>query len=116
MGYILYVEILINNTVQVSFWRLLVIHANSLSLRGLPSSFKGAHGKIHYRLSGKLSRSKRAASKAEAKFTFVARADYDHSTLMVWSQLDQKNIQSLILMHEIQNRHMWTNNNNINNK
>lgn len=58
----------------------------SLSLRGLPSSFKGAHGKIHYRLSGKLSKSKRAASKAEAKFTFVARADYDHSTLMVWSQ------------------------------
>ncbi len=86
MGYILYVEILIYNTVHVAFWRLLVINAKSLSLRGLPSSFKGAHGKIHYRLSGKLSRSKRAASKAEAKFTFVARADYDHSTLMVWSQ------------------------------
>lgn len=54
------------------------------TLRGLPSSFKGAHGKIHYRLLGKLSRSLRAASKAEAKFNFVARADYDQSTLMVW--------------------------------
>ncbi|XP_042585652.1 arrestin domain-containing protein 3 isoform X1 [Cyprinus carpio] len=54
----------------------------SLSFRGLPSSFKGAHGKIHYRLSAKLSRSMRATSKAEAKFTFVARADYDRSTLM----------------------------------
>ncbi|KAF4109976.1 arrestin domain-containing protein 3 [Onychostoma macrolepis] len=56
--------------------------AFQLPYQGLPSSFKGAHGKIHYRLSAKLSRSMRAASKAEAKFTFVARADYDQSTLM----------------------------------
>ncbi|XP_043102479.1 arrestin domain-containing protein 3 [Puntigrus tetrazona] len=50
--------------------------------QGLPSSFKGAHGKIHYQLLGKLSRSMRSASEAKAKFTFVAKADYDHSTLM----------------------------------
>ncbi|XP_018963868.1 arrestin domain-containing protein 3 isoform X2 [Cyprinus carpio] len=56
--------------------------AFQLPYQGLPSSFKGAHGKIHYRLSAKLSRSMRATSKAEAKFTFVARADYDRSTLM----------------------------------
>ncbi|XP_067249885.1 arrestin domain-containing protein 3 [Chanodichthys erythropterus] len=56
--------------------------AFQLPYQGLPSSFKGAHGKIHYRLLGKLSRSLRAASKAEAKFTFVAKADYDQSTLM----------------------------------
>ncbi|XP_026105762.1 arrestin domain-containing protein 3-like [Carassius auratus] len=56
--------------------------AFQLPYQGLPSSFKGAHGKIHYRISAKLSRSMRAASKAEAKFTFVARADYDQSTLM----------------------------------
>ncbi|KAK2898564.1 hypothetical protein QQF64_032202 [Cirrhinus molitorella] len=56
--------------------------AFQLPYQGLPSSFKGAHGKIHYRLLAKLSRSMRAASKAEAKFTFVAKADYDRSTLM----------------------------------
>ncbi|XP_016136628.1 arrestin domain-containing protein 3-like [Sinocyclocheilus grahami] len=56
--------------------------AFQLPYQGPPSSFKGAHGKIHYRLLAKLSRSMRAASKAEAKFTFVARADYDQSTLM----------------------------------
>ncbi|XP_016315239.1 arrestin domain-containing protein 3-like [Sinocyclocheilus anshuiensis] len=56
--------------------------AFQLPYQGLPSSFKGAHGKIHYRLSAKLSRSMRAASKTEAKFTFVARADYVQSTLM----------------------------------
>ncbi|XP_056320354.1 arrestin domain-containing protein 3 [Danio aesculapii] len=56
--------------------------AFQLPNEGLPSSFKGVHGKIHYRLLAKLSRSFRAASKAEVKFTFVARADYDLSTLM----------------------------------
>ncbi|XP_016331565.1 arrestin domain-containing protein 3-like [Sinocyclocheilus anshuiensis] len=56
--------------------------AFQLPYQGPPSSFKGAHGKIHYRLLAKLSRSMRAASKAEAKFTFVASADYDQSTLM----------------------------------
>ncbi|NP_001017785.1 uncharacterized protein LOC550482 [Danio rerio] len=55
--------------------------AFQLPNQSLPSSFKGVHGKIHYRLMAKLSRSFRAASKAEAKFTFVARADYDTSTL-----------------------------------
>ncbi|XP_016372505.1 arrestin domain-containing protein 3-like [Sinocyclocheilus rhinocerous] len=56
--------------------------AFQLPYQGPPSSFKGAHGKIHYRLLAKLSRSMRVASKAEAKFTYVARADYDQSTLM----------------------------------
>ncbi|XP_067269901.1 arrestin domain-containing protein 3 [Pseudorasbora parva] len=56
--------------------------AFQLPHQGLPSSFKGAHGKIHYRLLAKLSRSLRAACKTETKFTFVARADYDQSTLM----------------------------------
>lgn len=56
--------------------------AFQLPYQGLPSSFKGAHGKIHYRLQAKLSRSLRAASKTETKFNFLARADYDQSTLM----------------------------------
>ncbi|XP_073674716.1 arrestin domain-containing protein 3 [Garra rufa] len=56
--------------------------AFQLPYQGLPSSFKGAHGKIHYRFLAKLNRSMHATSKTEAKFTFVARADYDRSALM----------------------------------
>ncbi|KAA0714047.1 Arrestin domain-containing protein 3 [Triplophysa tibetana] len=56
--------------------------AFQLPYQGLPSSFKGAYGKIDYRLSANLSRSLRAASKAEVKFTFVSQADYDQPTLM----------------------------------
>ncbi|XP_077080570.1 arrestin domain-containing protein 3 [Siphateles boraxobius] len=56
--------------------------AFQLPYQGLPSSFKGAHGKIHYRLQAKLTRSLRAVSKTETKFNFLARADYDQSTLM----------------------------------
>ncbi|XP_051525156.1 arrestin domain-containing protein 3-like isoform X2 [Myxocyprinus asiaticus] len=56
--------------------------AFQLPYQGLPSSFKGANGKIHYRLLAKLSRSLHAASKSETKFTFVSRADYDQTTLM----------------------------------
>ncbi|TRY85486.1 hypothetical protein DNTS_015649 [Danionella cerebrum] len=56
--------------------------AFQLPNQGLPSSFKGVHGKIHYRLHAKLCRPFRASNKAETKFTFVARADYDHSTLI----------------------------------
>ncbi|KAI7797822.1 arrestin domain-containing protein 3 [Triplophysa rosa] len=50
--------------------------------QGLPSSFKGAHGKIVYRLLANLSRPLHAASKTEVKFTFVSQADYDQPTLM----------------------------------
>lgn len=56
--------------------------AFQLPYQGLPSSFKGAYGKIHYRLSANLSRPLCAASKAEVKFTFVSRADCDQPTLM----------------------------------
>ncbi|XP_026115336.1 arrestin domain-containing protein 3-like [Carassius auratus] len=71
-----------NGSVTLVAGRHVFPFAFQLPYQGTPSSFKGAHGKIHYRLLANLSRSMRAASKAEAKFTFVARADYDQSTLM----------------------------------
>uniref|UniRef100_A0A8C1CRD1 Zgc:110353 n=1 Tax=Cyprinus carpio carpio TaxID=630221 RepID=A0A8C1CRD1_CYPCA len=71
-----------NGSVTLVAGRHVFPFAFQLPYQGPPSSFKGAHGKIHYRLLANLSRSMHAASKAEAKFTFVARADYDQSTLM----------------------------------
>nr|XP_023858405.1 arrestin domain-containing protein 3 isoform X2 [Salvelinus alpinus] len=41
----------------------------------MPSSFKGAWGKILYTLEAKLSRSMRISSKARAEFPFVSKAD-----------------------------------------
>ncbi|XP_050973269.1 arrestin domain-containing protein 3 isoform X2 [Labeo rohita] len=71
-----------NGSVTLVAGRHVFPFAFQLPYQGLPSSFKGAHGKIHYRLLAKLNRSMRGASKAEAKFTFVAKADYDRSTLL----------------------------------
>ncbi|XP_014027811.1 arrestin domain-containing protein 3 isoform X1 [Salmo salar] len=43
--------------------------------QAMPSSFKGAWGKILYTLEAKLSRSMRISSKARAEFPFVSKAD-----------------------------------------
>ncbi|XP_065103999.1 arrestin domain-containing protein 3-like [Paramisgurnus dabryanus] len=63
--------------------------AFQLPYQGLPSSFKGTHGKIRYRLSAKLSRSLWPAIKAEAKFSFVSKDDYNQPTVMA-PQRDSK--------------------------
>ncbi|XP_056629343.1 arrestin domain-containing protein 3 [Triplophysa dalaica] len=55
--------------------------AFQLPYQGLPSSFKGAYGKIDYRLSANLSRPMRSASKAKVHFTYVSKSDYDQPTL-----------------------------------
>ncbi|KAJ8380579.1 hypothetical protein SKAU_G00013570 [Synaphobranchus kaupii] len=48
----------------------------------MPSSFKGAFGKIVYTLEAKLSRSMRAPSKTKTKFTFLSNQDQDSPQLM----------------------------------
>ncbi|KAJ8380586.1 hypothetical protein SKAU_G00013640 [Synaphobranchus kaupii] len=48
----------------------------------MPSSFKGAHGKIVYTLEAKLNRSMRAPSKTKTKFTFLSRTAQDTPPLM----------------------------------
>ncbi|KAJ8414922.1 hypothetical protein AAFF_G00024450 [Aldrovandia affinis] len=50
--------------------------------RNMPSSFKGAHGKIIYSLEAKLSRSMRVPSKAKTEFTFLSKADMEFPQLM----------------------------------
>uniref|UniRef100_A0A674DBW2 Zgc:110626 n=1 Tax=Salmo trutta TaxID=8032 RepID=A0A674DBW2_SALTR len=51
------------------------IYEVTLCLQAMPSSFKGAWGKILYTLEAKLSRSMRISSKARAEFPFVSKAD-----------------------------------------
>uniref|UniRef100_A0A8C6TXR7 Arrestin C-terminal-like domain-containing protein n=1 Tax=Neogobius melanostomus TaxID=47308 RepID=A0A8C6TXR7_9GOBI len=43
--------------------------------QNMPSSFKGAHGKIRYTLEANLSRSMRMDSKAKAEFNLVSKSD-----------------------------------------
>ncbi|XP_048843095.1 tyrosine-protein phosphatase non-receptor type 23-like isoform X6 [Brienomyrus brachyistius] len=48
----------------------------------MPSSFKGAHGKVEYKLEAKLSRSWRLPSNAASEFTFVSKPEMGVAHLM----------------------------------
>ncbi|XP_072559885.1 arrestin domain-containing protein 3-like [Paramormyrops kingsleyae] len=48
----------------------------------MPSSFKGAHGKVEYKLEAKLSRSWRLPSNAASEFTFVSKPEMSLAQLM----------------------------------
>lgn len=53
-----------------------------LSYRELPSSFRGSHGKIVYRLEANLSRSVRKDSKAKAEFTLIHKRNLDGELML----------------------------------
>ncbi|XP_031421533.1 arrestin domain-containing protein 3 isoform X2 [Clupea harengus] len=50
--------------------------------KDMPSSFKGCHGKIRYKLLAKLNRSMHVPKKAETHFTFVSKANMADPELM----------------------------------
>lgn len=51
--------------------------------RRLPSSYKGAYGKIIHKVKAELKQSMRLTKKAKAHFTFVSKADMGIPGLMV---------------------------------
>ncbi|XP_034547451.1 uncharacterized protein LOC117818610 [Notolabrus celidotus] len=54
--------------------------------QGLPSSFKGSHGKIQYNLEANLSRSMRMDSKAKAEFTLICSGNPNGDALVMAPQ------------------------------